>query len=186
MSSRIFHCYILCKVFLNEFYFIIFLRFYLFIFRERGGEGEREGEKPQFVVASCSPPTGDLTHNPGMCPDRELNWQPFGSQDRAQPTELHQPGHILCNVDSLYSKESCPDRLMKQKSANCREVYNTVPLGKVRGEKQKLFEKDFPETPTTIALGAGPRVKGNENFLPLVNMRLSVGLLLMKWYFLCT
>ena len=46
----------------------------LFIFRERGREGEREGEKQQCVVASCSLPTGDLTCNAGMCPDWESNW----------------------------------------------------------------------------------------------------------------
>ena len=46
-----------------------FLRFYLFIFRERGREGEREGEKHQCVVASRTPPTGDLALDPGMCPD---------------------------------------------------------------------------------------------------------------------
>ena len=48
-------------------------KIYLFIFRERRREGEREGEKPQSVVASCAPPTGDLACNPGMCPDWELN-----------------------------------------------------------------------------------------------------------------
>ena len=41
----------------------------LFIFREREKEGEKEGEKHQCVVASHVPPTGDLAHNPGMCPD---------------------------------------------------------------------------------------------------------------------
>ena len=45
-----------------------FIRFYLFIFRERGREGEREGEKHHCVVASHAFPTGDLAHNPGMCP----------------------------------------------------------------------------------------------------------------------
>ena len=40
---------------------------YLFIFRERGREGGREGEKHQCVVASPTPPIGDLTLNPGMC-----------------------------------------------------------------------------------------------------------------------
>ena len=44
----------------------IFLRFYLFIFRERGRERERVGEKHQCVVASRAPPTGDLAHNPGI------------------------------------------------------------------------------------------------------------------------
>ena len=43
---------------------------YLFIFREKG----REGEIHQCLVASCTPPTRDLAQNPGMCPDWELNW----------------------------------------------------------------------------------------------------------------
>ena len=34
---------------------------------------EREGGKHQCVVASHTPPTGDLACNPGMCPDREWN-----------------------------------------------------------------------------------------------------------------
>ena len=50
-----------------------FKRFYLFIFRGREREGEREGEKYQSVSASHMPRTGDLAHNPGMCPDWELN-----------------------------------------------------------------------------------------------------------------
>ena len=39
----------------------IFLIFYLFIFRERGSEGERKGEKHQCVVAFHAPPTGGPT-----------------------------------------------------------------------------------------------------------------------------
>ena len=64
---------------------------YLFIFTQRRREGEREGEK-HCVVASHVPPTGDLAHNPGRCPDWESNWWPFGSQAGAQSTEPHQPG----------------------------------------------------------------------------------------------
>ena len=45
----------------------IFERFYLFIFRQREREGEREGEKHHCVFASHVPPTGDLACNPGMC-----------------------------------------------------------------------------------------------------------------------
>ena len=41
----------------------------LYLFRERGREGEREGEKHPCVVASCTPPMGDLACNPGMSPD---------------------------------------------------------------------------------------------------------------------
>ena len=43
---------------------------YLFIL-EKGREGETEGKKHQCVVASCMAHTGDLAHNPGMCPDWE-------------------------------------------------------------------------------------------------------------------
>ena len=65
----------------------------LFIFRERRGEGGREGEKHQYVFASRAPPTRNLARNPGMCPDWELNLWPSGSQASAQSTEPHQPGH---------------------------------------------------------------------------------------------
>ena len=48
-------------------------RFYLFIFRKRGREGERNGEKRQCMVASHMPPTGDQVCDPGMCLDWESN-----------------------------------------------------------------------------------------------------------------
>ena len=63
-----------------------------FIFRESGREGERVGEKHQCVVASHTPPTGDLACNPGMYPDRESNRKPFSSKAGAQSTEPRQPG----------------------------------------------------------------------------------------------
>ena len=66
---------------------------YLF-FRERGREGEKEGEKHQCVVASHIPPPGDLACNPGMCPGWESNQRPIGSQAGAQSTEPHQPGQF--------------------------------------------------------------------------------------------
>ena len=63
---------------------------FIFIFGQRGREGEREGEKHQ-CVETHGPHTGDLTHNPGMCPDWKSNQRPFGSQASAQSTEPHQP-----------------------------------------------------------------------------------------------
>ena len=73
--------------------FTLFLKeiIYLLIFRERGREGEREGEKHQCVVASLAPPTGDSAHSPGTCPDWESNWRSFGSQSGTQSTDPHQP-----------------------------------------------------------------------------------------------
>ena len=41
-----------------EFFSVSFLRSYLLIFKERGREGEREGEKHQCVVASHAPSLG--------------------------------------------------------------------------------------------------------------------------------
>ena len=77
------------------FFNLLFLDFYIFIFKEKRREGEKEGEKHQCVIASHTPPTGDLARNPGMCPDWESKWRPFGSQACAQSTELHQPGTIF-------------------------------------------------------------------------------------------
>ena len=80
---------------------IFFERLYVFVFRQRGREGEREGEKHPCVVASCVPPTGNLARNPGMCPDWEPNQRPFGSQAGAQSTEPQQPGlylHFSCSL----------------------------------------------------------------------------------------
>ena len=57
----------------QEFFYLLFLTFYVLIFRQWGREGEKEGERHQRVVASHMYPTGDLAHNPGMCPDWELN-----------------------------------------------------------------------------------------------------------------
>ena len=52
--------------------FLKILFIYLFIFTERGREGEKKGEKHQCLVASHTPLTGDLPHNPGMCPRLEI------------------------------------------------------------------------------------------------------------------
>ena len=57
--------------------YFIFLRFYVFIFRQKGREGESEGEKHQCVVSSRAPPTGDLAQNPGMCPDGNQTSDPL-------------------------------------------------------------------------------------------------------------
>ena len=66
----------------------------LFIFRERGREGEREGAKERERNINWLPlahaMTGDRTHNPGTYPDQESNRQLFTLWDKAQPTEPHR------------------------------------------------------------------------------------------------
>ena len=54
--------------------------------------GRKRGREKHQLVASCTPPTGDQAHTPGMCPDQESNQRPFDSQPSTQPTEPHQPG----------------------------------------------------------------------------------------------
>ena len=69
-----------------------FSKDFMYLFLERGREGEREGEKPRCGVASPIPSTGDLAHNPGMCPDWDSNQRPFDLQAGTHSTEPHQPG----------------------------------------------------------------------------------------------
>ena len=69
-----------------------FLKDFTYLFLERRKEEEKEGEKHQCVVASHVPPTRDLAHSPGMCPDWESNQWPFCSQAGTQSIEPHQPG----------------------------------------------------------------------------------------------
>ena len=78
-----------------EFFLYFLKRFYLFIYFRERGEGEREGEKHQCVVASHVPCTGDLAHNPGMGPDWESNQRSFGPQAVTQYPEPQQPGLLF-------------------------------------------------------------------------------------------
>ena len=73
----------------------------LFIFRQKGREEERKGEKHHCVVASWGPPTGDLACNPGMYHDWESNWQLFGLHCGAQSTDPHQPGLVFIFISLM-------------------------------------------------------------------------------------
>ena len=66
--------YFVLKRFLISNFLLLLLKdfIYLFLKSSEGREKEREGNN-QCVVACHVPPTGDLAHNPGMCPDWELN-----------------------------------------------------------------------------------------------------------------
>ena len=72
------------------------------MFGEKGREGEREGEKHQCVIASHMPLTGDLAHNPGMCPDWVSNWWPCSSRASTQYTEPHQPGLLYSSLNVFF------------------------------------------------------------------------------------
>ena len=55
------------EVFLISFFYTFYKTDFIYLFLERGEERRKE-EKHQCVVTSHMPPTGDLAHNPGMCP----------------------------------------------------------------------------------------------------------------------
>ena len=75
LTSKIFmEAGYLGRGFLSAFLCLFFLKM-LFIFRERGGEGEREGRETSIFEREIS----QLACNPGMCPDWESNQRPFGS-----------------------------------------------------------------------------------------------------------
>ena len=82
---------IMCTFCPNYFLKILFIYFQR---KEKGGR-KRGGETSMCGFLSCTPPTGDLAGNPGMCPDWELNWRPFGLQTGTQSTESHQSGQIF-------------------------------------------------------------------------------------------
>ena len=82
----------------EEVFMVSFFKDFIYLFLERGREGEREVEKCQCMVPSHTPPTRDLTCNSGMCPDWELNPWPFGIQAGAQSTEPHHPGQEVFKV----------------------------------------------------------------------------------------
>ena len=91
-------------------------------------EGEREEEKHQCVVAFHAPPTGDLAHSPGMCPDWELNQHHFGLQAHASSTELHQPGQICIKFCGKLEHSSVETIWMIQKAgAGDWQPHDNIP-----------------------------------------------------------
>ena len=69
----------------------VFFKKILLSFREGKG-GRKKGREILNVVASHMILTGDLTCNPGMCPNRELNQQPCGLQPTPNPLSYTSQG----------------------------------------------------------------------------------------------
>ena len=83
----------------NHFFKILFI-----YFRQRGREGEREGEKHQCVVASCAPPTGDLTWPATQACALTGNWtsDPLVHRPALNPlSHTSQSSVIILNVNTL-------------------------------------------------------------------------------------
>ena len=91
--------------------------------RQRGRETPM-CERTMDQVAPHLPPIGDMARNPGLCPDRELNWQPFSSQaDDVQSIEPHQPRPAFSFIVTYSSVK----RTRPNIEGN-RELQNVAPL----------------------------------------------------------
>ena len=65
-------------------------------------KGEKRGIETPMCGCLSHAPTGDLAHNPGICPDWKSNWRPFGSHRLVQnPLSHTSQGHLLFIVNSL-------------------------------------------------------------------------------------
>ena len=72
-----------------------FFRTFICLFLEKG-EG-REKEKHRSV-ASFMPPTGDLAHNSGRCPDWESSRQPFFRRPELSPLSHTSQGGVFWSL----------------------------------------------------------------------------------------
>ena len=62
---------------------------------KEGGRGEKDRERNMDSLLPVHALTRNWTHNLGMCPDQELNLQPFGVQDNAPTNSATWPGQLL-------------------------------------------------------------------------------------------
>ena len=97
-----------------------FLRFYLFIFRERGRKGERAGGKHHCVFAIHVPPTGGPACKPDTCPGWESNRQPFGLQPMLNPLSHTSQGYAMNYYSAFKRKEILTPRTMWMKLEDIR------------------------------------------------------------------
>ena len=89
---------------------------YLFLERWEGKEKEKEGNINVWLPLA-QPLLGTLSCNPGMCPDWESNWPPFGSQASTQSTETHQPGlKLMFKLSEEWNKPKRDDILEQQQN----------------------------------------------------------------------
>ena len=68
-----------------------------------GERTETERETIDWFSSTCAP-AGDQIHNLGMCPDWELNLQPFGVWDDVPTNWATRPGHNTILLTLLYRR----------------------------------------------------------------------------------
>ena len=60
----------------------------------RKGKGGRKRGRG-ISMCSCTPPTGDLAHNPGMCPDWNQTCNPLIHRPKLNPLSHTSQGHLF-------------------------------------------------------------------------------------------
>ena len=109
------------------FLFFFFLKILLLLDRGKG----REGRGKETSMCGC--PIEDLAHNPGMCPDWELNQRPFALQFSSQSTEPQWPSFY----DSLESSDSQIKIWISALPLICLQIAETHPLAPLQWDSSK-------------------------------------------------
>ena len=66
------------------------------------GRRKRERKKCQCMVTSHTPPTGDLAHSPGMCPDWESNQRSLGLQASAPLSHTSWAMNVIFMAEGIW------------------------------------------------------------------------------------
>ena len=112
-----------------------------------GRKRDRDRGKHQCVAASCASPTGDLAHNPSMCPNWESNWWPHGLQASAQSTEPLQPGqYIIIFKCSLWKIIRELSSFEDSVTAYSKRLIQSLKRGKRRAKSRFFPFASFPTT----------------------------------------
>ena len=99
LNFSIFYLYSIVLMFWS--YFKNF--FYLFIFKERGREGEREGEKHQRVVTSSIPPTAGLAATQTYSLTGNQTSDPLVHRPALNPPSHTSQGMVLLSLFPFFS-----------------------------------------------------------------------------------
>ena len=70
---------------------LFFFKDFIYLFSQKGREEERKRNINVWLPLT-HPLLGTLASNPGMCPDWESNWQPFGLQPALNPLSYTSQG----------------------------------------------------------------------------------------------
>ena len=131
--------------------------FFKSLFLDRGEGRGKGGRETSMCGCTRTPPTGDLAHNPGMCPDWESNLRPFGSHASTQSTEPQQPGQIK------FLKSKPVSILLRFTVHLRRQIYKQEPqcgmdCNKVSGKSKEDSPKNIREGFTEeVIFGLSPK-----------------------------